>query len=257
MISTRLGLTSLICSLPFFLASCASTDVSDVADVNQKKIHQHYKVDINAETGRAEAEAQFRFGGSTGTTLMLTGSSNVVINGEEMDGDEKFLRGLVYSQRVADDATNYEYVFTDANGDTYTNKLLIEAIELDNLPESLSGRESRTITWKGAPCGKNEKISVHVSSENDIGGWEVGSTSTNGATSIDVNPEDVREVLNGPAEIYLVRRVDKPLDQEADEGGDLVGEYTSEHLRIDIIDAKTKEQQAKDEKEFEDALNEL
>lgn len=247
---------SAIVGAAFMLSSCASTDIADVGDVNQKKIHQSYSVDIDQNSGTRNAEAQFRFGGSTGTTLNLTGSSEVTVNGASMKGDDQFFRGLVYSSNVGDDGT-YAFVFTDADNNVYTNSIDLQPVDLERLPNAISGKESVNISWEGAPVGAQETVTLYAMGSNEVMGTEIGSTSGKGATSIDTDPRQVRMLLNGGGEIYIVRSISKNLDEAADEGGDIRGDYRSSSYSIDIRDAKTEAEQAAEDAEFEKDMDEL
>ena len=186
----------------------------------------------------------------------MTGDAGVTINGEKLDGDEQLFRGLVYSRRISDDV-DYTFVFTDADGGTYTNSLKLEPIDLDRLPQEISGRESVQISWAGAPVGKFETVRIYASDDENILGMEIGSTSANGANSVKTNPNDVKQLLNGGGSIYIVRSIDKPLDEEGDEGGELRGDYTSESYSIEIVDAKTEAQANAEAAELEQELKEL
>jgi hypothetical protein len=238
------------------LSSCASTDIADVGDVNQKKIHQSYSVDIDQNSGSKSAEAQFRFGGSTGTTLNLSGPASVTINDDEMNGDDEFFRGLVYNSRVSDDG-EFTFVFTDADNTTYTNSITLNPIDLDQIPQAISGKSSHSIAWEGAPLGHQETVTIYAMSSNEMIGTQIGSVSGKGATSVDTDPRQIRTLLNGGGEIYIIRSVKKSLDEAADEGGDIRGDYRSESYAIDIKDGKSAAQQAQDDAELDQELKEL
>jgi hypothetical protein len=240
----------------FILSSCASTDIADVGDVNQKKIHQSYSIEIDQNSGTRSAEAQFRFGGSTGTTLNLTGTAGVAINGSSMKGDDEFFRGLVYSANVSDDG-DFSFVFTDADANVYTNGIKLNAIDLDLLPEAISGKSTQTISWTGSALSSNETVTLYAMRGNEMMGTQIGSTSGKGATSVDTDPYQVQTLLNGGGEIYIIRSVSKQLDEAADEGGDIRGDYRSDSYSITIKDAKSEAQQAQDNAEFEQEMDEL
>lgn len=238
------------------LTNCASTDVSDIGDINQDKIHMYYKVEINKDMGIAEAEAQFRFGGNTGTTLLLSGDADVTINGDDMDGDDEFLRGEVYSTRIKE-ADGYTFVFKDYNGKAYTNSMQLEPIDLDDVPDQVSGQQGITVSWEGAPVGPNQTVTLYLRGEESALGMPIGRTDIQGDRTIKVDPREVRDYVNGDGELYIIRRVDMPVTEAADEGGQIVGTYHSSSYHTTIVGATTQQQYDQEMEELDAELEDL
>lgn len=210
---------------------CGSTEVANSADVNQDKIYQRYTVNIDAEYGTSQATAQLRFGGSLGTTLMLTEPSQVTCNGAKMSGETAFLQGFVYSMNVDASLGDYEFVFTNTEETSYTNAIHIEAISLANVPAEVNASAGWEVTWNGAPVGNNETVTIHLSGE----GFTCSeSTSIQGATSIMFNSNEYPNMKGGNYEIYLERWVETSCAEAADEGGAISATYSSEHKSTKI-----------------------
>lgn len=227
-------LISFTAAMALLFASCGSTEVASSADVNQDKIHQHYTVRIDREYGSAEAEAQFRFGGSLGTTLDLAAPANITCNGDDMFGEKEFLQGHVYSQKIDPSIPDYTFVYTDFDETVFTNSVRIEAISLGEIPDQINITEVNEMMWNGAPVGNNETVTVHLSGQESSASF---STSTMGATSVKVDPSQLTTLKNGPTTIYIVRSVDKACDESADEGGTIAASYSSEHKSVTITGA--------------------
>lgn len=227
-----------IATMSYFSVGCASTEVADVSDVNQKKIHQHYSVDIE-EGSQATCEAAFRFGGPTGTTLQLGGETSVTMNDERMDGEDKFLRGMVYDIHVSGDTKDFSFKFTDADANVYTNSVHLESISIERLPETLHGDQDVIVRWTGAPVGPDETVTIEVRDSESAFYTSVGSTSTMGSSEVTISGRDVADLYNGRGEIRFSRDIRKELAEAADEGGDLVATYTSSNTSVTIEGGRT------------------
>jgi hypothetical protein len=97
-------------------------EIADSKDVAQSEIYTKYYISMEEGEHNALVEAVFRFGGTKGTSLILTDPSYISINGKKMKGTERLFTGYYYSEllRQPDD---YQYVFTfyDYTGKKYEN----------------------------------------------------------------------------------------------------------------------------------------
>ncbi len=231
MFKQTLLFTFLVC----IFIGCASTEVSESADVNQAKIYQNYYVNINMEDNDSYVDAVFRFGGSTGTTLNLSDPSHVTVNGEKMSGEDRFLQGQVYgASGVYAENNRYEFTFTDVDGNVYTNAIAVEPIEFKDLPDSFDRNLGIEIAWNGAPLGKHETVTVHLNANDGEYSSASASTSLKGATSVTISPKKLHQFPSGLCNVQLVRTISSKLDEGTDEGGKIRGEYESVILPLTI-----------------------
>jgi len=217
--------------------NCASTEVADSSDVNQKKIYQAYDVSLSENGLGAQADAQFRFGGELGTTLTLSAPAQVALNGNPMNGEERFLQGFVYRTPLHNADRDFTFEYTNADGDLFTNGLTLEPIRLENLPAEISCADGVTIPWEGAPVGSNETVTVNITdSDHNV---VTRSSSAVGATSISFDQQALMRLYNGSATIDVTRQFSKGLDMGVDEGGHINGTYSSNSHSLQLIDGNT------------------
>lgn len=206
--------------------NCKSTEVADSADVNQDKIYQSYNVTYNEEENTITTKAVFRFGGTNGTTLILSDPSNIIINGEEMKGGEEFLQGYLYRENnFKKKYTEFEFIFTDTENKKYKNSLKIELIEFVDLPDTIRKSQTNIIAWKGAPIQSNETVMLLIKTgeTSDI----TISSDIKGANSISIDTASISNLSTGLANIQIVRKISKVLSESGDIGGVISGNYYS------------------------------
>jgi len=219
------------------LQGCASTEVADSGDVNQSQIYQQYRVTIDRGNNMQTAEAQFRFGGALGTTLLLTHPSEVTVNGKAMKGDTRFMQGLVYSHpNLGQGDSEFEFVFSDVEETTYRNKLVLEPIGPgENIPDEISRHQPTQIPWQGAPVGDNETVTLYLTDRNN--GKVPLSTSIKGETEIEMLPDQIANLSGGVGNLQFTRRVSTQPQQTGAIGGHLQGTFYSEISTVQIAPA--------------------
>lgn len=231
---TILGLF-IFAALTVYLGSCASSEIANSEDVNQKKIHQLYSVYFDANNGdNYLVESQFRFGGNKGTTLRLSDPSSVTVNGEEMDEESNVLRGCFYESSLSG-KNKFEFVFKDTEEKEYKNSCEVWSAELKPFKEIYT-ENSLQIKWIGSDLKNNETITVTIKDgESNIA---TASTNVLGATYLIINPSDMGNILEGNAEAFFTRTYSSDLAEAADDGGTIYTEYISKKISIDIIKGK-------------------
>ncbi|HPD64517.1 MAG TPA: hypothetical protein P5050_03540 [Bacteroidia bacterium] len=194
---------SLIMTL--WLFACVSGEIADSKDVAQSEIYTKYYISMEEGEHNALVEAVFRFGGTKGTSLILTDPSYISINGKKMKGTERLFTGYYYSEllRQPDD---YQYVFTfyDYTGKKYENTFSLYPAGIDK-PSSISQTSPTEISVKGLPLQKNETFKLTII---DTSGTEKTiKVNKTGTQKIIVEPADVSELKQGPCKIYLTREI--------------------------------------------------
>lgn len=107
------------------LVGC-STDTVGSSDVNPASIHQDYSLHYTESSNTSQLSAQFRVGGSSGTTVELEPPAVIYVNGQTLKKNT-FL-GTSYSVSVggAMASANFEYI--DDNGLRYMNSVPLKAL---------------------------------------------------------------------------------------------------------------------------------
>ena len=214
-------------------SNCASTEVADSRDVNQQKIYQDYEVVYNEENGNAQAEAVFRFGGNKGTTLILSDSSNVKVNNNNMLGSELLFRGYVYEFFGFDEATTFfEFKFTDTEGNQYVNGINVYPIDKINIPDSIALYQNSTVSWIGPSVQSGEQVEVII--EDMAGNQAKAKTRIKGANEVLIQAENVTGLVEGTGNLYIRREINNSLKQSAEMGGTIKSLYYTAIVKIHI-----------------------
>ncbi len=231
----RYYLPILVFIVTMLFSSCASDEVAESTDVNQAKIYQDYFVKYDAEDNEMNSRAVFRFGGSRGTTLLLSSPSKITVNGKQMKGEKEFLQGMVYRKNdFKEEVKDFEFLFTDTDKTKYKNSVTLEPMKLSYLPETISKTTVCTISWEGAPVGKNETVTLNIIDNN---GTQISvNNKLKGSKTININPENMISLNPGTANIRIIREVEKNIKETTGEGGYINACYYSSIEVIEIVE---------------------
>lgn len=214
------------------LASCASTDTANSDTVKQSEIYQSYSISYDAGDQELYASTSFRFGGSTGTTLNLVSPSKITFDGEEMARDNNIFSGTFYNiSKQVQFIGQYEFVFTDADNKTYTNKATFAAIEISEYPNQADKSTGLMVKWT-TPVKNNERVYLYIEDGKNNSGYS--STEMVGATSLELSAENLKALVSGNVNIYLTRELNSSLAEATHLGGNLYLKYISKKTGINL-----------------------
>jgi hypothetical protein len=126
------------------LAACQSEN-SD--DVNQDKIWAEYELFYNSNTDITYAKATFKFSNALGTNLQLTAPSTVTFNGQTLVYKSVL---AYYEKEFAGLVTSGTFVWTDLNGNTFTNSIdTVRTIAFEPGFTSVTRGSSNNFSWEG------------------------------------------------------------------------------------------------------------
>lgn len=240
------------------LLGCYSYEVVDVNNVKTDAIHQAYSVFFDGDSGQTMVGAGFRVGGSTGSTLDLTGMSSVECN-EERLGQGTFI-GRYYGAVIPGHSAHCKFVFTDAEGARFVNTIRLAGAEFaDDTPEVISRSERNTMRFEGPPVVEGELVVLEVITDKlgredvelfredpdrflnkareDIAQErELGRTTSVGATSVVIQQEILSRIDNGSLNIRWRRSVHHKLQNATPVGGVMSAHYLSRPRQIMLED---------------------
>ncbi len=218
----------------FILNSCVSNEIADSADVNQDKIYISYSVYFDAERDHDySVTAQFRFGGSRGTTLILTNPSNIVLNGEKMNMKTSGRRGCWYESTLSLDSNKAEFIFTDTEGKKLKNKYSLNSIDMQRtLSIDMDARRNK-IAWTGKKLGRGESANIQITDEDGNIAYIDGGVK--GSKDIIIKKKDLEGLVPGKAEIFISRTYSDNLKERTSEGGSFRFEYRSPVYPIVLV----------------------
>lgn len=214
--------------------SCASNEVADSADVNQDRIYMRYLITYNAKNhNEFNHNAQFRFGGSRGTTLILSEPAYITVNDREMDLKVRSLRGAFYTAKTQLDEKLITYEYADTEGEKYINHVEVVPISLRNKSE-ISINSRTNIYFEGEPIGRNDKILLEIT--DNEGNTNVITNSTYGSNYIVVKPSHLEMLKPGAGEMSVTRSTRLSLKESTSMGGLIKITYTALNESIKITE---------------------
>ena len=123
-----------------------------------------------SEEGNQEVEstAQYRFGGPDGTTLVLSDSSKVTLDGQLISVDSSKYKGAFYTiQKPFKSFTGkHTWAFTDVQGKVYEESFLFQPIQLrEAIPASIRPA-AMELKFDGLQSGDSLYITIADTSKN-------------------------------------------------------------------------------------------
>jgi hypothetical protein len=218
---------SLLLIVSSFLASTGCLRESS-EDVNQDKIHTEYELYYDANADKTYARAVFKFGSIIGTLLELSGSSQVTCNGQVLT----FKQALSYYEREYPGfVQSGTFVWTDTEGNSFTNTVSINPIGYPSNLDTLSRNQSFELVWTGDSLANNQNVTLTVNGENETD-LQIFFQDNLNSHSIILEKNKLQNLGAGPGKMYLDRRNMPPLQQKTSAGGLLTGRYRPENKNI-------------------------
>jgi hypothetical protein len=216
-----------------FLCDCdKGTAVSSTAD--QGKIYQSLRVRYDDEIKTMSWEAQFNLVDLNGLSLELTGASSITINSKPMYKSSIEDRGTVYtlSERMEFSDAPQVFVFTDTNGNAFTNSIAVVPISIPDDLTGFSKGSGLTVTWTGDAINEGS-VELFLSS---LGAKTVTVTEV-GAKSVGFPSSDLSAIATGEAMCALIRRSNnRDLTEKTSVGGTINFEYWTARKKITVDD---------------------
>jgi hypothetical protein len=224
------------------LCACGSNDTIDDTDVSPDSIWGSYEAHFDARDNSLRLLAQFRVGGSTGTTVRLTSPAKVEVGDQTMnfvDGDESAvnLSGSFYTlrQSLTTPPESQRFRWTRNDGQVFVNTVRqAPALSVASpAPATTVPRDAPlTITFEGEPLADGDRITAYVDTQvSDRSGY-ARVDITSGSTLV-VPSADLAEMPAGKATVRLQRyREGRASEGHPKEGGRLLSSFASEAVEI-------------------------
>lgn len=229
-----------IAVLLVLLCSCASTDSSNSDNVKQSEVWQNYWVEYNEAGNDLTAGCTFRFGGKTGTTLLLTKPANVTFEDKEMASSSGVLiEGVIGGTHYGYDGKGFkpEYIFkyTNNDGKTFTNSIGITKCEVEEVPELLDATKTNIFVFKLPPVANNENLRVEVT--NDKNQWVYIDEPEITGNSISIDGSKLNELGNGAVNVRFQKTKNSDLKEAEHLGGAIGITYNTKQYRAKLVNA--------------------
>lgn len=220
MIKNPIASTFIFLCFSLHLYSCKSRDIESSSEVNQDKIYFDYRIWGDEETDYITVKLQYRFGGPTGTTLLLEEPAGVMLDGVKIKPDSSRMTGAYYEMIIDTDefAGNHRIVYTDLNGKTYKEEFSFYPVTLKKeIPAELK-RGELVFELNGLDSVDDVRVVMHNTAADSRGINRVEKVR-NG--NVLISKEELENVLSGPVQLELYKETDKSLKETTPEGGKL------------------------------------
>jgi hypothetical protein len=205
-----------------------STDTVGSNDVNPGSIHQDYSLNYTESSNTSQLSAQFRVGGSSGTTVELEPPALIYVNGQTLKKNTFF--GTSYSASVggAIASANFEYI--DNNGLRYMNSVPLKVLTttLNSAPIMLG--TNYYVPVSTFPLEPGDSLHATVEQEFVQNGTQkfiyIDGQFEAANSRFVFSAYDLNRLQNGIVKLHLRRSHRAPLAQAAPRGG---GEISSHY----------------------------
>jgi hypothetical protein len=229
-------ISNIVCiiSMMIFFSNCTSNDTANSDTVDQSEIYQTYHITYDSGEKELTAKASFRFGGETGTSLLLSAPANVMFDGNEMTIRQNVFTGTYYELNLQTIfKMDYTFSYTDCKKTIYTNSAKVFPVEILTFPEEAEKNEGFSVGWE-IPLQIDESISLTVEDKKNTLVSFV--TEAPGAKSITITPAKLKNLEPGEVSIFLKRESDKSLKMATHLGGKIYVSYISKKIGLILKD---------------------
>ena len=203
--------------LVFLVVNCGSVDTVDSNSVRESDIHTSYRAEFHEDKNDAEFRAQFRLGGSTGTTLKLIAPSKVTLDGQDMNlalGMNEFINvsGTRYVSAVPTNRAvgKHEFIWTKANGDKIATTVeIMGPSELRLVDPNAKLTAGNRVVFAANPLKDDEKkrgitLTAGVTYRT-ANGWSTVRPNLDGNGNFSVALSDLKEISGSELEVMVTR----------------------------------------------------
>lgn len=215
-------LTSLIA-----LSSCRR---EDSLDANQDRIYTYYELLYDANEDVTTAKAVFRMGGPANLKLRLSDGSNVTFNGQELSYNSFY---AYYQNEIPGFVETGTFIFTDLNGNSFTNNVSISSIEFPQDMEDIVIGETYNFAWIGDNVADDEKVVFQIDGPGESDTHTVYESQV-GASSIELTTTETSKYADGASILSLEREFDTDEVNAPSVGGNIKTEYKATKVAMTV-----------------------
>ncbi|MEO7210662.1 MAG: hypothetical protein ABIY35_06945 [Chitinophagaceae bacterium] len=216
------------------LFACNNNEIGDSKDVNPESIYIDYQVLYNENLDSINCFLQYRFGGKSGTTLVLTPPSHVNFNGENIAVDSSPILGAFYRKRflrVGFEGAN-TIQFTDSKNEMHEETFNFEPFSCSVAPTVFKQPDGVAFTFEGVQ--NNDSILFEIS--------DTSSVSPNMDTIILIKNNKLIipasafiKLSPGILDFKFQKKQGRPLKNPLAEGGEFIFQYILKPIRVEMI----------------------
>lgn len=226
-----LGLAALVA----FVIACRPGHLAYSDSVPPGEIYQQYEIDANK--GGSSAVAIYRVGGRDGKVVQLVSPANVKFNNELLYKDTRvYADSCAYTGFYHEAFIKNEFVYTAADGKSYTNILNLEPVEFTLADRIDLDRSKDIILPLSRAVAPDEKLETRISNSEPhrkdppaelVRFIKLENNLSADRQTIIIRPEEIKNLQNGRSTISVLVKQDIPLQQGAPAGGHINYVYRS------------------------------
>lgn len=229
------------------ISSCWSSDSVDSDKVSSDTYHIDYAVDYDAATKRSTAQAQFRVGGPSGTTVRLAKPSEVSVNGQGMnlkDGDKAAFNvlGSYYQLERLPKKDAYDFAFIDNDSHIRRDTARIPGPVSVNDPkegDTLDITNDLVIRIDAADLEDNERLEVTLSGIEMFEGKKTPALLTASIRNNDeatFKAKDLKKFITDEPASITVRRVrtEKVVDRHSGQTASITTSFQAKPIAVEL-----------------------
>jgi hypothetical protein len=220
------------------LCSACSVDTISSKDVSTDAIHQDLSMSYSEETNTTYLSAQFRVGGSTGTTVDLEEPANLKLNGQTPSKQNILGTRYQVSQPGFVRMANFEYKTKEET--VLKNTISIEPMFLRKAEATASVLQTYVIELEVPALARGEEISVRMVQEirkADMVQYQYADGVFDaGKSRASFSPAELSKLNNGLAKVQISRRKSTRVEQGTREGGFISASYNLRPISVNIVD---------------------
>lgn len=224
----KILIISLITAALVYILSACERESS--ADVNQDRIYVSYEIVYHETTDITYARASFFFGSITGTKLELADPSQVTFNGELLGFKDAL---AYYEKQYTGLVETGEYVFTDTEGNSFTNTATMTTIGLPATLDTITKGSSYELFFTGDALVSGEGVYAYINGTGEGDGISVYQNTT-GATSIVIPANQTDNLTVGTNTVYLRKRHETTAEETTSAGAVCAGIYQTVEVDIEV-----------------------
>ncbi|MEO8116185.1 MAG: hypothetical protein ABI653_00975 [Bacteroidota bacterium] len=215
------------------LFACNSSEIGDSKDVNPESIYIDYQVLYNENLDSINCFLQYRFGGKSGTTLVLTPPSHVNFNGENILVDSSPLLGAFYRKRFLRAGFEGENTiqFTDSKNQMHEETFNFKPFSCSTFPTVFKQSDSLVFAFEGVK--NNDTILFEIA--------DTSSVTPNMDTTLFIKNNKLiipatafAKLSPGILDFKFQKKQERPLKNPLAEGGAFTFQYILKPIHVSM-----------------------
>jgi hypothetical protein len=221
--------------------ACAKENLEDV---KPETIRQEHTIRYNEEKDETTAETRLVIGEGGIATRANFNTEDPKVLAEITDNKQKLHRvespfndtyyTTTFKGKVVDHSVKYTDIDGPVKGKTYVNTAKMEFISMvvPFTPNPIHRKVPSHATWAGDPLQKGETITLHITQvDGKTTKYASIKTDKEKDTFVTITDKDLKDLTNGPCEVYWVRSKTTELTQATKRGGTITTESTSKTVK--------------------------